>query len=467
LISETAGEVIAHLGIRYATAPRFRPPEVVDDVEVRGEFGPWAPQPVGPDTANPMPTMTPGPMAEDCLFLNVWASSDAAGLPVMVWVHGGAYVTGGAGSPTFDGAALARHGVVVVTINYRLGALGFYAGNWGLLDVAAALKWVRDHIESFGGDPSRVTVFGESAGAITVLHLFAMPAARGLFHRAIAQSPGAQVHGPANSRRVDDAFLRALGQDATTASIDEILIAQQAVALELTGPEGAMPWAPYVDGDVLERSPLESALAGDAQGVPIMLGTTSEEMRLFVRRSFDTKPRDAILSEMAASLYTALLVDVDGEELRRCAQSYGELSNSELYTRLLTDVQIGAPMLRTADALATHGAPVYSYEFDWPAPRVGAAHQIELPFVFGTLDHDEWSGFLGVDDDARRLAQETTTRWTAFATHGRPDVPALAGWPCYAPPERMTRTLGRTGALGPARATRALDWKIGTPRTGG
>jgi para-nitrobenzyl esterase len=382
----------------------------------------------------------------------------------MVWVHGGAYVTGGAGSPTFDGTALARRGVVVVTINYRLGALGFFAGNWGLLDVAAAIEWVRRHIERFGGDPSRVTVFGESAGAITVLHLFAMPTARGLFHRAIAQSPGAQVHGPANSRRVDEAFLRTLGRDAASAPIDALLAAQHAVATELTGPEGAMPWAPHVDGDVLERSPVDSALAGDAQGVPVMLGITSEEMRLFVRRSFDAKPRDAILSEMAASVSTALLIDVDGEELRMRAESYGALTNSELYTRLLTDVQIGAPMLRTADALAIHGASVYSYEFDWPAPRVGAAHQIELPFVFGTLEHDEWREFLGVDDDARCLAEETMTRWTAFATHGRPDVPGLGEWPSYAPPARTTRVLGPDGALVPARAARALDWKIGSPR---
>jgi para-nitrobenzyl esterase len=458
--------VAPSLGIRYAIAPRFGRPAVVDDVEVRGEVGPWAPQPVGPDTANPMPTMVPGPMAEDCLFLNVWAPRDATGLPVMVWVHGGAYVTGGAGSPTFDGTALARHGVVVVTVNYRLGALGFHAGNWGLLDVAAALEWVHRHIERFGGDPSRVTVFGESAGAITVLHLFAMPAAKGLFHRAIAQSPGAQVHGPANARRVDDAFLRALGRDATTASIDELLVAQHAVATKLTGPEGAMPWAPHVDGEVLERDPLESALAGDASGVPVMLGTTSEEMRLFVRRSFDAKPRDAILAEMAASLSMALLLDVDDEALRHCAESYGAISNSELFTTLLSDVQIGAPMLRTAAALATHGASVYVYTFHGPAPRVGAAHQVELPFVFGTLEHADWVEFLGVDDDARRLAAETMTRWTAFATHGSPEVPALGEWPAYAPPERTTRVLGPAGGLVPAPAARALEWKVGTPRSG-
>jgi para-nitrobenzyl esterase len=460
----TAGEVVARLGIRYATAARFREPELVDDVVVRGEFGPWAPQPLGPDFANPVPTMTPGPMAEDCLFLNVWTQKDVTGLPVMVWIHGGAFVTGGAASPTFDGSALARRGVVVVTINYRLGALGFLAGNWGLLDVAAALTWVQRNIDSFGGDPSQVTVFGESAGAIAVLHLLAMPAARGLFQRAIAQSPGAQVHRPANSRRVDDEFLRALDADERTAPVERILAVQQAVAARLTGLQGAMPWAPFVDGETIEWSPLDSALAGDARGVPVLLGTTSEEMRLFVRRSFDTKTRDEILAEIASSLSTALLVDVDHAVLRAFATRYGDLSNSDLYTALLTDVQIGAPMLRTADALATHGSDVYAYSFDWPAPSVGSSHQIELPFVFGTIEHPAWIEFLGVDADARRLAVETMARWTAFAATGRPDVRGLGAWPAYAPPERTTRVLGRAGGLVPAPAARALDWTVGSPR---
>jgi para-nitrobenzyl esterase len=463
-LSATTAGVTAHLGIRYATAPRFGPPEVVDDVVVRAEFGPWAPQPLGPEYTNPMPTMDPGPMMEDCLFLNVWAPEDAAGLPVMVWIHGGAFVTGGAASPTFDGRALARRGAVVVTINYRLGALGFFAGNWGLLDVAAALTWVRRHIARFGGDPSQVTVFGQSAGAISVLHLFAMPAARGLFHRAIAQSPGAQVHGPANSRRVDEAFLSALHHDASTASVDQILVAQDAVAVELGGLEGAMPWAPYVDGAVLERSPLDSALAGDARGVPVLLGTTSEEMRVFVRRSFATKSRDEILSEIASSLSTALLVDVDAPTLRDCADSYGDLDHADLYTALLSDVQIGVPMLRTADALAAHGAEVYAYSFEWHAPRVGSSHQIELPFVFGTIELPEWVEFLGVDDDAYRLAEETMARWTAFAASGRPELTDLGPWPAYAPPSRLTRVLGTDDDVVEAPATAALAWKIGTPR---
>jgi para-nitrobenzyl esterase len=452
------------LGIRYATAARFAAPVLRDDVNGGGGFGPSAPQPSGAAYVNPVPGMDVGPTDEDCLFLNVWAPDTAAPAPVMVWVHGGAFVTGGARVPTFDGTRLAEQGVVVVTLNYRLGALGFLGGNWGLLDVVAALRWVRTHIASFGGDPSRVTVFGESAGANAILHLFGMPAARGLFQRAIVQSPGAQVHDGETAAIVHAAFTRALGTDPLAASVDDVLATQDAVATELGGAAGPMPWAAFVDGVTVEATPIDAIEAGAAVGVPVMIGTTAEEMRLFARRSFDALSREQLTDVMAASLASALLIDVDRAALDVFVATYGNLTGGDLFTAVLTDAQIGAPMLRVADALARHEPATYAYSFDWRAPRVGAGHEIELPFVFGTIERAGWAEFLAVDDDARRLSQDTMTTWAAFATTGDPASERVGPFPRYTPSERTTRVLARRNSLAPAPSAAALAHVLGHPR---
>jgi para-nitrobenzyl esterase len=283
----------AFLGIRYASAPRFGPPEPVTPwtgTRDATAFGPAAPQPVG----GPLDGLVPGAFrgATDehaCLTLNVWTPDHTApgARPVLVWFPGGAFTIGASSQPAYDATRLcAEQDVVVVTCNYRLGALGFLdarsmggVANCGLRDAVAALEWVRDNIEPFGGDPSRVTVFGESAGGGLILHLCASPLARGLFRGGIVQS-GATFNtlDEARATLVREAVLAELGTtDAKALSgvpADELLTAQAASALALLPAVGMMPFHPMVDGDVLLEPPASALRGGSAAGVPLVIGTT-------------------------------------------------------------------------------------------------------------------------------------------------------------------------------------------------
>ncbi len=293
-------------GIPYAAPPtgprRYRAPQPPDpwtDVRECLDAGPVAPQPPSPFEAM---LGAPSPhWDEDCLTLNVWTPGlDDARRPVMVWIHGGAFVNGSGSTPWYDGTRFAQHGdLVVVTINYRLGALGFLhlapfdrdrfadAGNCGLLDQIAALEWVRDNIENFGGDPSRVTVFGESAGGMSVGTLLGMPAAQGLFARAIVQSGSASfVADEARATRIAERLLAKLDLDPSRVDEIETIPAQAVVDAQsrLYDEEARtqLPFVPVVDGLHIPRPPLEEIAAGDAGDVPLLIGTNAHEMTLFL-----------------------------------------------------------------------------------------------------------------------------------------------------------------------------------------
>ncbi len=329
----TRDGVVSFLGIPYAAAPvgalRFAAParpEPWTDVRDAYEFGPTPPKPA---YAQPIAEIlhevdVPG---DDCLSVNVWTPSidQGASAPVMVWIHGGAFVNGNSAMPVYDGTAFARDGVVLVTLNYRLGVAGFALlpdapANRGLLDQIAALEWVRDNIAAFGGDPSNVTIFGESAGAMSVTTLMAMPGADGLYAKAITESGAVQAAAdPADAALVTERLGEALGIEATAANlagidVETLITAQRAVSVSLAiGPDPAlfgatvvassMAFIPVVDGDSLPRHPMAAFAGGAGAGVPLLTGTNTDEHRLFlVPTGVAGNVTDASLDGMAGAL---------------------------------------------------------------------------------------------------------------------------------------------------------------------
>jgi para-nitrobenzyl esterase len=381
----------------------------------------------------------------------VWTPEGAEGLPVMVWIHGGAFVLGGSSLPTYDGALLAtEQQVVVVSINYRLGALGWLTGltdvtpNCGLLDQIMALEWVRDHIAVFGGDPGSVTVFGESAGAGSVLHLLAAPAADGLFHRAIAQSPGAGQTLPVDVAMTVSAAFGALVPDLRSATVEDLLAAQAQVADALLMTVGSMPFHPAVDGTTLPATPMIAT-----RPLPLLAGTTSEEMRLFAEpylADFDHDTLVMVLEPLMSAEAHRPLGTANVDTVITCYEQalLPPGDRADVFAAVATDVTMRLPL---ADLLDRHEGPTYAYSFTWQAtgaPRdVGACHAVDLPFTFGTLDRCGWVDWVGDPDRAEALSTVVRQAWASFARTGRPEAKELPAWPAY-DHSRTVMELGRT-----------------------
>jgi para-nitrobenzyl esterase len=426
------GGIRAYLGIPYATARRFERPVAAAEVDVERceRFGPAAPQRPG---AELVPDSPVGPVDEQaCLNLNVWAPAEGAGepLPVLVWFHGGSFVTGSSAQRCYDGTRLStEQRVVVVSANYRLGALGFLdlrslggdTANLGLHDALTALRWVQTHIASFGGDPSRVTIFGESAGGGLCAHLLASPAAQGLCSRAIVQSG-------ITDRTLDDERSALVARSLCEAAavddleglralpLDVLLDAQEAIGPALLKPVGMMPFHPCVDGDLLEAPPAAAFAQGRAAGIPLLAGTTAAEMQLFLDHNAASPDRERLVRRVAR------YVDVDAERAAAIVATY-ERDTDDVWPALFSDVEMQVPLRRVLEAHAPH-APTYAYLFTWGAPGIGAAHAVDIPFTFGNFV-DGWGEFVGHDADADRLSTQMRDAWAAFAADGDP------GWPCY------------------------------------
>jgi para-nitrobenzyl esterase len=478
--------VLAFRGIAYAAPPigplRFRAPEPPagwSGGRAATEPGHWAPQ---PEPLSTLGSEKPGPQDEDCLTLNVWTPALDGARPVMVWIHGGGFTAGSGASGLYRGDRLAARGdVVVVTINYRLGILGFLAhpgfaeggepaGNWGLLDQIAALRWVRDNIAAFGGDPGNVTVFGESAGSISVNALLAAPAAAGLFHQAIAQSgaPGAM---PLDAAAAIAAKVMAeLGVSDPAALRDvplaRIMDAQAALLAERRG--GPLPLSPVVDGSVLPEPPLERIVSGRGATVPLMIGTNRDEYKMFIATDpRGREPDEAVVRRRIERTFgvaaTPLTPSAALEGYRRIRSARGDaVTPLELWSAIESDRMFRINSLRAAAGLSRFQPQTYCYLFDWESPALrgalGACHALELPFVFGTFDHGGMDRFAGAGPDAERLSTVMQDAWLAFARSGDPSHPGIGTWPAYEPSRRATMRLGRTVAVedAPLEAERLL-----------
>lgn len=436
-----AGEagVERFLDIPFAAAPvgslRWRAPQAPPrwtGVRDAAKPGPACPQTV-------RPALVAGGVAdhqsEDCLQLNIWRPAGGRKLPVMVWVHGGAHVIGSGTFPAFDGTALARQGVILVTINYRLGALGYFAhpaltegappgeaiANYGLMDQLAALRWVQKNIAAFGGDPRQVTLFGESAGAIGVTTILAQPEAKGLFARAIVQS-GVGLLDPrplAEQEALGAALALRAGAraDASLAELRALPAAGLVAAGEVRTP-GVMTGL-ILDGKLIREAPWRTLARSEPVDVPLLIGANSNEASVILGMGV---PPAAALAYLGAD-----------QAAGRAA--YGaSLADDELARQVLGDAWFVAPARWLASRTAG-GAPSYLYHFDYVAAArrdraKGAEHGSEIPYLFGTLNY--FASLAGpVDDEDRAFGKGASACWIAFAKTGVPRCALVPDWPRY------------------------------------
>ncbi|WP_266981307.1 carboxylesterase/lipase family protein [Streptomyces sp. NBC_01669] len=425
-------------GIPYAAAPvgprRFRapePPERWDGVREAVAFGPTAPKrPYSP----PLDELLPDPEVpgDDCLNLNVWTPSPArAGLPVIVWIHGGSLLHGSSAVELYDGAAFARDGVVLVSVNYRLGIEGFGVfpdapANRGLLDQLAALEWVRQNIAAFGGDPRQVTVCGESAGAISIGALLAAPRSQGLFRRAVLQSGAPAALSPEAGRGTTELIAKRLGVAATAealAAVDPagLLAAQTEVTGGGTPLTGGNSFQIVVDGDLLPHDPAEALREGAADGIDLLMGTNTEEYRLWFVPSGLTERLSRFTLRLAL-----LKFKVPGATARTYHANRPGATPGELLGALATDLLLRVPLNRLADARSGSSGRTFLYEFGWRTPvrRLGACHALEIGFVFDTLDRPDAMALTG-ENAPQELADAMHAAWVRFAATGDP------GWPSW------------------------------------
>lgn len=482
--------VLQFRGIRYASAERFcapRPLEPWAGVLDASAFGALAPQ--NPSPLETMMGAGRSAQSEDCLFLNIFTPAlDGEPRPVLVWIHGGGFTAGSGSMPWYSGSRLAAAGdAVVVTINYRLGAFGFLllddlpdAANAGIRDQMAALEWVNANIGAFGGDPGNVTIFGESAGGMSVGTLLGTPAAAGLFHRAIAQS-GAASNFSTRDQAAETAsrILHHLdirdgdAQRMLELDVASILAAQQAVGVDvLDGGHGAplLPFCPVVDGDLIPDPPLETVRRGNAAAVPLLIGTTADEWNLFhVMRRAEGGMDDAVLARRVARILPPERAS-EAIDVYRAARPHA--SNDDIFCAIGTDMVFRIPAVRFAEAQSEHRDDTRMYLFSYPSTAfdgaLGACHAVEIPFVFDNVDRRGVDMLLGgVDNATRALSKAVSRAWLAMARKGAPQHDGLPDWPPYSPASRRVMELGRDCRLlddpGKAERTFWLDLAAASP----
>jgi para-nitrobenzyl esterase len=459
-------------GIPYAAPPvgelRWKPPQPVKPwggVKQAKEYGSIAPQ-------NPMEggliMQNEQVQDEDCLYLNIWTPGlDNAKRPVMVWIHGGAFTIGSGSDPMYDNGSLAARGdVVLVTINYRLGMLGFLnlkevtggkipaTGNEGLLDQVAALKWVKENIGAFGGDPANVTIFGESAGGMSIGCLLAMPAAKGYYHKGILESGVGSTAGPLD-QAVDIAreFLKLVGikgddvKALRSLPVKQLLDVEMKMRTKAAGPGEASKitvTTPVIDGEVIPDVPTTVVRKGALKNVPLIIGTNLEEWKLFAMMQPDIGKIDH--AEVARRLKAFIAADnVPGliETYRKAREKRGDSSGpADILSAIQTDLMFRMPAIQLVEAQRANSQPVYNYLFTWKSPVMGgimgACHALEIGFVFGGYD----DMFCGSGPDADKLSECIQEAWIAFARTGDPSCKCTGKWPQYGD-RRMTMILGK------------------------
>lgn len=447
-------------GIPYALPPigsrRFRIAEAAaswDGVREAQDFGPACPQLVSTDLTENGNTV----IHEDCLTLNVWTpAADARRRPVMVWIHGGALIEGSARNSWYKGAALALRGdVVVVTIQYRLGAFGFLhladiggpefaeSGNLGLLDQIAALRWVRDNIAAFGGDAGNVTLFGESAGGASIALLMGLPVAQGLFHKTIVQSLSPQLGRSAErSTAVAREFMKAAGVD-TVAELQALRTADLVAAQRqlFDAGIGDNTFWPTIDGQLLQQHAIDRLREPDVPAMPLMIGTTLDEMR------FWTEIEDVPLLRKPAPVLQQQLHAMAGVQAGALSTAYrlDSANTDDARLQLAGDAVFRMPSIRMAEHLSRR-QPVWMYLFTYRSTSAIApfqsAHAMELPFLFGALEDPSAVAFTGRLPGRTALSLRMQDAWTSFAHTGAPASPELPAWPRYEEERRATMHLG-------------------------
>ena len=465
-----AGGIHIFKGIPFATPPvgrlRWRrpvPEAAWDGVRDASEYGPYIAQ--GDMMLDQMMGSAAVEKDEDGLTLNVFTPSLDGKRPVMVWIHGGAFQFGSGSTPWYDGTRFAANGdVVVVTINYRLGPLGYLyladlhgadfdaSGNLGTCDQIAALEWVRDCIANFGGDADDVTIFGESAGGGSVGTLLGTPSARGLFHKSILQS-GAASWGLTRAQATDKArrVIEALGvsvddlEGLYAKSAEELVAASAILGLEADGD--SLPFAPVHDGVVLPQPPLDAIRAGNAKDVAVLCGTNLDEMTLFDLM----EPALATMDDAALVARVRGRVDGDAEALVAAYRAARPLvSNADLWTVIAGDALFRIPAIQLVEAQLAHST-AYMYLFTWPSPAWGGAlkscHALEIAFAFDNLDQPGITMFTGDGPERDGIAKPMHAAWTAFAHTGDPNHQSIPQWPAYSLERRATMQIDVAWAL--------------------
>ncbi|MFC7943913.1 carboxylesterase/lipase family protein [Microbacterium oxydans] len=451
---EEAG-IVRYLGIPYAMAPfgehRFREPQPVatwDGVRDALEFGPTPPQvPYAGAIGELLGSVRID--GDDILTANVWARSDASGAPVLLWIHGGALERGTAALPLYDGAVFAQAGIVFVSINYRLGSEGFSVlegapRNLGLRDAAAALEWVHREVAALGGDPTRITAMGESAGGAIVAGLLARADSRALISRAIIESGPLQAQPPKKAGRVTARLAKRLGVRADRVSFaaltpEKLLDARKAQSAGSSPLGGAPAFQLAIDPESLPRSPHEVLREIDT---PLLIGSNTDEYRLWF-------PPEVLAGIGEFKLQAArLLSRIPRRAVAAYRSAFPDAGAGEILGQLVTDVMLRAPLSRVA---AARPGKTHVYEFAWPSPvrDLRAAHALELGFVFDRLDDEEAARLAG-PDAPRDLAAEMNTSWVGFVTSGDP------GWPAYGD-DRLTRVFDARSTTVPQRRAAAMD----------
>jgi len=458
--------VWTYLGIPYAAPPtgglRWREPQPVkawDGIRDCNKYGPVCPQPKSfmYDISN---------ANEDCLYLNVWspAKSSDESLPVMVWVHGGGFRDGAASLAMYEGNNLAKQGVIIVSFNYRLGPLGFLShpllskesshgvsGNYGLLDQVAALKWVKQNIRSFGGDPGNVTIFGESAGGTAVCDLMVCPLADGLFQRVISESgsfgdayPAARDDTVAKAEITGSAMAARLGCD----KVDDVLAAmRQKPADDLIKAAYSSDTAfysvvfrPVIDGWVIPENPWSMFTAGKQKKVPLLIGTNANEGSIFVMP-------DPKVQKMTVEDYQAYINNTFGGNAAEALRLFPASSKEDVVpamVKLRTVLGFAAGAMHAAETTAANGSKVYMYQFtrvpDSPLKMVGAFHGLEIFYLFGHFKADRVA--ISADKTDIALSQNMMKYWTNFARAGDPNGGDLPAWPVYTTASQQYLKLG-------------------------
>ena len=437
-------------GVRYAKAPigdlRFhspQPPDKWDGIKNAAEFGSIAPQmkrALGEKQSQ----------NEDCLFLNVWSpAADEKKRPVMFWIHGGGFMAGSGSSDLYDGSQFAKNGdVVIVSINYRLGALGFlyfkdmpnnnFESNLGIKDQIAALQWVKENIAAFGGDPNAVTIFGESAGAVSVLTLMGTPAAKGLFTIAISESGAPDMlWRPKMATDVTTRFLKVLGitpdnlSKLKTIPADSLNSAMEKfVQIMRVEPSLAKTFSPTIDGDLIPYDLATAISKNQAAGIPLLIGTNNNEANLFALRKLKMVPVNAEQLE-------PYMARVSADSRKRLIKAYKEYPHKSGVLSIITDGIFTFPSIHFAE-LQSGIAPTYMYRFDWYSMGLGlvglkACHGVELPLVFGTLDtgFGKKLGIMGNKKTIRALSHSVQQSWINFARTGNPNSSGQNTWQRY------------------------------------